>query len=623
MDIFEHQDRARAKSRWLVFSFLLATLGVIACNYLLIMAFTQEKSWWDLHLFLTISLFTGLVLFAGTCWKALQLREGGSAVAEELGGRRIDAETTNPNEKRLIHVVEEMAIASGVPVPQVYLLEREEAINAFAAGRNPSDAVVAVSRGSLQQLTRDELQGVVAHEFSHILNGDMRLNLRMISLLHGILMVALLGQLALRIGLEMRTNWARNEDDRKAEASLRFFVILIGAGIMAIGYAGIFFGNLIKFAFSRQREYLADASAVQFTRNPDGLGGALKKIAQTGSRIKNAKASEASHLFFADGVGASWFQTHPDIADRIQRLDPSWRKPDGEAFTPEKPSNISIPLADRHEGISHFASAVSVVHGEQLQNSQEMLPNLREKWSAEVYNPLGAQAALYALILTQEDQLHPDENRALRSFDQEFRTVITNCCVEAKKLNFTQRLALAEMAIPALKRLSYEEYENFVNQLRILIHADAEVSLFEFALERLVERHLEFHFCRRSMPKVRFTRVEPLRQEIMLLLASLAEAGTNNRPDAEKAFAQGMSRLLPGPYLWPEHARHGSSEAQFKALDLALRRLDESSPLLKRKILRACVQLVEQDGKVLDPEMGLLRAFAEGMGCAIGMVEPA
>src|SRR5690606_28971990 len=248
-------------------------------------------------------------------------RQGGSVVAGLLGGLPVNPATDDPDERRLVNVVEEMAIASGVPVPAIYVLPGEESINAFAAGYGVHDAAVAVTRGALKHLTRDELQGVIAHEFSHILNGDMRLNIRLIGLLHGLLLLALIGRVLLRSGGRSR--------GRRKEKGGSVQVALIGLGLVLLGYIGVFFGKLIKAAASRQREYLADAAAVQFTRNPEGIAGALKKIGAlgAGSRIVHPRAEELSHLYFASGLRSSFaglFATHPPLVERIRRIDPSF-----------------------------------------------------------------------------------------------------------------------------------------------------------------------------------------------------------------------------------------------------------------------------------------------------------
>src|SRR6056297_2305293 len=292
MDFFEHQEQARRKTGVLIFYFILAVVGIIAAVYLLsVLLFVflddgtqplEASSLWRPEMLLYSAGGTALIIFLTSAYKTAQLSGGGEVVARELGGREIDLNTTDFHERRLLNVVEEMAIASGVPVPTIFVMDREDSINAFAAGKTPSDAVIGVTRGCMTLLTRDELQGVIAHEFSHILNGDMRLNIRLMSILFGILFLALMGELILRFGVRGSMHSGRREG-----AGAALIMLVAGLGLLAIGYIGNFFGNLIKASVSRQREFLADASAVQFTRNPEGLAGALIKIGglESGSEV--------------------------------------------------------------------------------------------------------------------------------------------------------------------------------------------------------------------------------------------------------------------------------------------------------------------------------------------------
>jgi Zn-dependent protease with chaperone function len=339
MDFFEAQDVARQRTRYLVVLFIAAVVAIIfvlyAAAHLLVYKVATNEPWvrFDPGLFGLVAAGVLLVVGSGSGFRTMQLRRGGPAVAELLGGRRISQETTDPDERRLVNVVEEMALASNIPVPAIYVLDNEEGINAFAAGHTPEDAAVAVTRGTLQSLSRDELQGVIAHEFSHIFNGDMRLNLRLMGLLFGILLLAVVGRMLLQVGpASMRGGARRAGGGKRGGGDSR--VILIGLVLLMVGYIGVLFARLIQAAISRPREDLADAAAVQFTRNPDGLAGALRKIGASreaggpGGRVWNAHAEEAGHFFFANnltGFAAQLFATHPPLAERIRRIDPSFR----------------------------------------------------------------------------------------------------------------------------------------------------------------------------------------------------------------------------------------------------------------------------------------------------------
>lgn len=332
MDFFGQQARARTKTTALVLYFVLAVVFIIAAVYvasLLILHFTQTPAefgapsafatWrsiapWDAELFGWVVIGTLGVVMAGAAYKFLRLSRGGSEVAEELGGRLLATDPTDADERRLRNVVEEMALAAGVPVPKVYVLDNDAGINAFAAGHSAKDAAIGITRGGLTLLTRDELQGVIGHEFSHLLNGDMRLNIRIMGVLFGIVCLTVIGRVLL---------YARGGGNRGRGAP----VMLLGVALLVIGALGVLFGRLIQAALSRQRELLADASAVQFTRNPAGLAGALRKIGSVGSRIDSPHAGEASHMFFENGLNKpafAWLATHPPLAERIRAIDPSW-----------------------------------------------------------------------------------------------------------------------------------------------------------------------------------------------------------------------------------------------------------------------------------------------------------
>ena len=286
----------------------------------------SEGTLWHPELFQVVVSVVLIIVALGSLIKAVKLRKGGKAIALALGGRALIAPATNPDERELQNIVEEMSIASGVPVPAIYVLDREPGINAFAAGFRPEDAVIGVTKGAMQLLTRDELQGVIAHEFSHILNGDMRLNLRLVAWLQGILWIAIAGQGLLQVARHCMRWKSGGDEVNKAGLGLFFFGSLTGIIVYGLGSVGLFFGHLIKSAVARQREFLADAAAVQFTRNPMGLANALKKIGGLahGSRIRSPLAEEASHMFFGNGLAKSWFgifSTHPSLKKRIKLLD--------------------------------------------------------------------------------------------------------------------------------------------------------------------------------------------------------------------------------------------------------------------------------------------------------------
>ena len=352
MDFFEAQEYAQKRTKWLVLWFALAVIAVVAAVDFLFYLFLGQKMGEDLVPFLAmVSFATAGIIVIASLFKTKQLGRGGEVVAHDLGGRLVMPGSTDFQEKRLLNIVEEMAIASGMPVPQVFLMDEEESINAFAAGTEPSNAVIGVTRGCVQRLTRDELEGVIAHEFSHILNGDMRLNMRLMGIVFGLLVISIIGRGMVEM-LRYQSQGRRRNSKEGGGALLALF--LIGLGLLVIGSLGVLFGRLIQAGISRQREFLADASAVQFTRNPSGISGALKRIGGLAglTKMKSAKASEASHMFFSNGGMFSFgLATHPPLDVRIKAIEKNW---DGEFLESELKPVASERVEKKRERKSPF-----------------------------------------------------------------------------------------------------------------------------------------------------------------------------------------------------------------------------------------------------------------------------
>ena len=476
---------------------------------------------WDPGLFAVVALGTLTLVGGGSLYRIASLSGGGHTVAELLGGRPLTPQTSDPDERKILNVVEEMAIASGTPVPPVYLMEDEDGINAFAAGYTPGDAVIGVTRGCIRNLTRDELQGVIAHEFSHILNGDMRLNIRLIGVLYGILLISIAGWIIFRsTSGGVRISTRRDDDDRRGGNPWP----LVGLALYVLGYVGVFFGNLIKAAVSRQREYLADASAVQFTRNPDGIATALKKIGalSEGSKVQSAEAAETSHLFFGDAIGHMFspFATHPPLADRIRRIDPSF---DGDFSkvklttgpTVSRASDAGVTLRAQpgaSKGSFRFNPAEVLAHvgrvdPQQLAYASALLASYPPSLKDRAYEPFGARAIVFALLVDRDNaEIRDGQRRWLAQYTepgivQEVEAVLP----EVLRLAPESRLPLVAMIVPALRRLSHEQFDRFDADVRALVQADNQVSLYEYAAPAaLVPPPFEpFRVCARAQGAVR------------------------------------------------------------------------------------------------------------------------
>ncbi len=628
MDFFDRQDTARRNTKVLVVYFALAVALIVAAIYLGIAVVTGRGPW-DAELFLLVAGGTVAVIFFGSLFKIIELAKGGGAVAQMLGGQPLNADSRDPDEQKLMNVVEEMAIASGTPVPEVYVLPEEEGINAFAAGNSTNDAAIGVTRGCMRLLSRDELQGVIAHEFSHILNGDMRLNLRLIGIVNGILCLAILGRILLR------TRGKRNP------------LPPVGLVLLVIGSIGVFFGRLIKSAVSRQREFLADAAAVQFTRNPGGLAGALKKIGglSQGSRLTAPNAEEASHLFFGNGLKPAWFNlmaTHPPLEERIRALDPSF---DGNfppvempvANTRAAPPLLQrrgpplIPMPQRSDFVSAsvagIAATATTIRTEQLlphvgaptvqhlryaANLRDVLP---ESLATAAHEPFSASALIYALLLsadatTRASQLEQLQRRVEPGIFQETQRLLAH----AATVPIPVRLPLVTMALPALRRLSRRQFETFSAAMTCIIESDREVDLFEYALQRIVRRHLEPAFQPAKRTVIQFYSMQALAQECAVLLSALARIGHVEPARIEDAFRLGVSQLrCPGV----EFALLPDADCGLPQIDAALARLAQAVPQIKRNLLHAAAHTVAADGTIQSSEAELLRAFADTLDCPI------
>lgn len=635
MDFFKSQETARRKTSLLILYFFLALFFIICGVYLAIVIAWNLSSKkmagpWDPTLFLYVALGVLTVVMIGSLYKIIVLSKGGEKVAEMLGAVPVDPGTTEPDERKLLNVVEEMAIASGVPVPRIYCLQHEKGINAFAAGITPGNAVVAVTRGSLAQLTRDELQGVVAHEFSHILNGDMRLNIRLMGIINGILVIAMIGRAILR-GMSSKKS---DSSDKKGGGGMP--VIALGLILVGVGYIGVFFGKLIKSAVSRQREFLADAAALQFTRNPAGIAEALKKIAglMEGSRVGNRHAEEASHLFFANGLKDSFLRllsTHPPIEERIRRIDPLFI-----GLPYEKGSGLKRPIQDivggglasfsmAHDGAGTTLSAEQLVSHvgaplpEHLAYAQRILADLPALVSEAVHEPFGARALIYCLLVNREEDVRKNQLERLESHaDPSVMRYTRTLLPVVEPLGRGYRLPLVDMAIPSLKNLSPNQYEEFRGNVKNLTEADKRINLFEYVIQRMIKHHLDPFFSGKKPPRIKYQILDQVQVECTEILSILAWQGTKDASAAQGAFKKGMEAIDPRTAF----SILPSEKCDLKLLDKALERLSETSPRIKKNVLKASVQCVSSDDRITVQEAELIRAIADSLDCPVPPVLP-
>ncbi len=632
MNFFEQQDKARRQTKFLVFLFVLAVVAIImAVNVLVLTLFGAHaattgapagEAWRsNAGLIFASTLITGAVIGLASAWRSLQLRGGGGEIARQLGGSLVEPDTRDPLRRRLHNVVEEMAIASGIPVPEVYVLEHEQGINAFAAGYSTSDAAVAVTRGTLESLDRDELQGVIAHEFAHIFNGDMRLNIRLIGVLFGILVISIIGR---RLLLSAR--FAR--DSRNAAPA-----VLIGLAVVIIGYVGLFFGRWIKAAVSRQREFLADASAVQFTRHPDGIGGALKKIgALHHGSFLTADSEEVGHMLFARGMGYQMFATHPPLEQRIKAIDPG--------FHPDQFKEIAEQLnrhAQARKAEAEEAARAAAEKKDEPRRGPGGLPldpdNLAESMAETIGQPglnqVFLAAALAAAIpkpleraahsdewsqevicyLLLDDDAEIREQQLLmiaKALGSDSEAQVRALREAAPELAPEQRLPLMEMAFPAIRRHPPDQLVDLMKLIDDLIHADGRIDVFEYAMARLVSSQIQDVLNPSRARAGGSKKLSALAKEARTLLTVLAHHGHRDQPDeARAALAVGLGKLFDDVDYpastevpeWPD------------ALDRALKALDGLRPLEKERLVAAMSRIVQHDGQIVAAEMELMRVI--------------
>ncbi|MCK9394292.1 MAG: M48 family metallopeptidase [Methylobacter sp.] len=645
MNFFQSQHEARRKTRFLILMFMLAVLAIVAAVNLVITALVinagdetvgatlPDLNWIMNNLSLVggISLATIGFISLSSLYKIASLSSGGGKVARSLGGTLVTAESKDPLRRRLYNVVEEMAIASGIPMPEVYVLEQESAINAFAAGFTTSDAAVTVTRGTLETLSRDELQGVIGHEFSHILNGDMRLNTRLMGFLFGILVIGLIGRAVLN---SARYGAIRSDNSRRSDGAAAIY--LAGLGLFLIGYIGVFFGQLIKAAVSRQREFLADASAVQFTRQTQGIASALKKIAaaQQGSELQTVDSDEVSHMLFATGASfSSLLATHPPLIERIKALEPNFSEPELDRLAEQmdrQPQN-GTEVAGESVSTAGFASqhfavtsdAVAETVGMPDDGHVQLASSLRQSIPENLYRAAHSGNDALPLVLA----LLLDANEAVRRTQLDLiaqqlggTTVMTaeTLQLEIQKLGAAFRLPLLQIAFPIIKNRPLEQIERIAQLVQQLIEVDGVVDTFEFALSRVLKTHLDDA----AHPQHRHgnLRLTQLPEAVGTLFSVVAKQGHS---EAGAAYQKGMEclgrhqqriKMLIDSGQWPDYT---PLQDWMSSTDTALDQLDGLQMPDKQALVSALVLTIFHDGKVTTDEAELLRAICATLHCPL------
>jgi len=624
MNFFQQQDQARKKTGQLVALFVVAVILIIGLTTLVVASSLWGFAVWgntgtalsaanylNWSLLLKTALVMIVVVGCVVMYKRSQLGQGGYTIAERLGGTPVYSDTQDPNERQLLNVVEEMAIAAGMPVPPVYVLD-ETTINAFAAGHSDSDAVLGITRGALQRLTRDQLQGVIAHEFSHILHGDMRLNLNLITVLSGIIFIGLSGRAL--VGGMSRSRRSNNF------GSTAVFALGAGACLVLIGAIGIFFGNLIKSAVSRQREFLADASAVQYTRNPDGIAGALKVIGSgVGSGVRSHGVEEFSHMFFGDVFSVrsfDFFATHPPIDERITRLDRYW---DGQ-YLAGKPLASNTSAAEESaasnasiiDSLPDSLKVIGMLDPVMMAIAGALIESLPSALYQAAQNPATAYALMLALRLDTKPAIQTQQLDYLADSPAMAQEVLRlKPFVDA--LHLTEILPLIEIAIPALKRQSAQQYQQLKWLLTQFIMADTISDHREWLHYRVLCHFLDPQFMKKAEQKKYRRSYHGLHQvedACLNVLSLLANVSHNDEEQRDQAFYSGLK-----PLTIKVGQRTHQDDLNLNAINAALAQLEHLVPLLKQQFLAACATCIGYDNQVTVVAWDLLRVISVCLGC--------
>jgi len=681
MNFYKAQDQARKQTNWLLFLYTLSVVSIVLITNICFAIFVWYSNPsnlsnvhpqaitsfsvlidWFKHIVVGLGWYkflwvTGLVcgvigISMGFKWASL--RSGGRVVAESLGGRLLVPNAEDLLERRLLNVVEEIALASGVPVPPVYIMDNEQGINAFAAGLSYEDAVIGVTRGTIECLNREQLQGVIAHEFSHILNGDMLLNMKLLAVLHGILMISETGRTIMRHS--SRRSYSRSRRDVNGG----FFIF--GLCLFLIGWLGQFFGDLIKSAVSRQREFLADASAVQFTRNPEGIGGALKIIGgySAQSNIQHSASHEVGHLFFSSAYKSflSLFSTHPPLEERISRVLPSWngrftrykKEPtaySGETATTRSNASFSSLAGNSSELSGQTVSGQSVesvteanalgkktpsnydgkpieftlepTQGTQILHKQAPdMGVLFERVKALAHEPLGAVSLVLSVLLDDDVKVL---NKQLAKIEQNQKNWLLPA-KEAKRLldqlheksktTGPHRLQLLEMAIPSLKQTSLKQYRLLRETITQMVHADGRVALFEWVIYQLVCQYCDRHFGLSKVQKPKYKTIKQLSSIYEIVLSRVVHYGCGEDDAKSKAFNKACN--VAGAYTIELLPIELCSQAKFTR---AVHALGQAYPLLKPRLVKGLISAAQSDAYINDQERQVIRGITAVMDCPL------
>jgi Zn-dependent protease with chaperone function len=670
MDFQTHQDEAKQGTLKLVLLFGAGVLAIIALvSVLLTLLFGYSTKEFDPLPAIAVAAPVTLIGVGGASLvKTSQIRGGGgSYVATSMGGRPIDFNTLDPAEKQLSNVVEEIAIASGMAVPAVFVLDNEPGINAFAAGWSADNAAIGVTRGALQHLTRDELQGVIAHEFAHIRNGDTKLKTRIIGWVFGIAILTVLGRILLE------SLWfAPRRRSSKDDNGIVFAMMAAGIGLLIIGSVGTLFARMIQASVSRQRELLADASAVQFTRNPDGLGEALSKIGGMAgeNKVRSAHAVEAGHLFFSSPL-TSAFSSHPPLKTRISRLIPGWdgtfHEPDlevasaaqapnpshtagwgtssgqilpGQASIPGMPTNKALPFdpailfggvvaagaaqgptpaapsnaappADASPPQAAGAQSYQPPHldgptDDHISYARQLLARIPEETQNYLHTRGGAVASVLGLLASDEpNQRQKDLAYAARATGLE-PTYLEAASDVISRLDRPLQLPAIDIALHSIRETPWEFQETLRHTVVTIESSHPEHDLFRWMLRRVMLRHLEDQ--RDTGSSKQDLRLPDLEAEAVTVFAAIAWFNSSGPEYAPGAFTAALITSNLAPREIP-----AVESLPVEKVDAALELLSRLNLEGRRTFVSAATAIVAHDATTTADEAELIRVVADAV----------
>jgi Zn-dependent protease with chaperone function len=621
MNFYDEQKKAKTSTSYLVFIFLIGLSLFATTISLLILSIDSYiltkkliPNSFSEPLFIRSFLSVAFIVFLASLFQFYTLKEGGKAIALSLGGKLITALSHEKSHRTLLNVVEEMAIASGISPPSVYLLS-DKSINAFAAGFTYEDAVIGITQGALDQLNREELQGVIAHEFSHIFNGDMRLNLRLSGMIFGIVFIGAIGRFIVEVLHETRIGrYAAHSSDNKKGGNPIVALYLLGIGLMVLGWIGTVIGEWIKAMISRQREYLADASAVQYTRYPQGIAHALIKIGSNeyGSTIQATAGGTYSHLFFADGIANFWdqfFSTHPRLEDRIRRILPSWNE---KFVLDENKSSKKSPIESSSDtsALTSILTAPMVIDtlsriaqqpgNENITYTRARLDTLPISLHTKSANALSAQWIVLALLLSAEKIPLLKQQTYLENTSLMMYKNIQDTYKEILLLPRSAHLDLLNLSIPSLRMMSEQQYKVFRQIVIDLIEMDQIVSIWEWSLHAIILTPLDREFSLSKPPKERYKKIEEIQEAISTLFSLLITTQFSNEKNINRSIETLQAAFTHLSY---------SSDVSITRLNQALHEIRQSSKPIRAQILEQAISLLRSDGTLFDDDLEIIHAL--------------